>query len=249
MTGDLAAVPLRDEIHVWTARLDTGPARRLDGSETLSPEELDRAGRYRFEHDRRRFMVARAALRYLLAGYLGTEPASLRLVPGPHGKPQLAPVVSRWLRFNTSRSEDLAVFAVGRDRELGVDVERVRTDIDFVPLADRVLSVAERGALNQLAPEARRREFYRYWTRKEAYLKALGVGLAVAPHELEVTGDHAKPLTRGQLRDLLESGAGWSLHDADLGPGYVATLAVKGDLLSPPEIRGSIGDALATYAN
>jgi 4'-phosphopantetheinyl transferase len=240
MTGDLAAVPLRDEIHVWTAQLDSGPAGRLAAFEVLSPEELDRAGRYRFEHDRRRFIVARAALRYLLAGYLGRDPGSLRLVSGPRGKPQLAPGVTGWLRFNSSRSESLAVFAVGRDRELGVDVERVRTDMDFEPLVDRVLSEAERGALDQLAPEARRRAFYRCWTRKEAYLKALGVGLAVAPHELDVTGDHVKPLIRGQLRGLLEPDSTWSLHDVDLCPGYVAALAVEDDLLGPPEIRGSI---------
>ena len=249
MTCDLAAVPQRDEIHIWTARLDGGAGDRPGESETLSPEELDRAGRYRFEHDRRRFIVARAALRYLLAGYLGIEPASLRLVPGPHGKPQLAPGVSSWLRFNTSRSEHLAVFAVGRERELGVDVERVRTDMDFEPLVDRVLSVAERGALDQLAPEARRRAFYRCWTRKEAYLKALGVGLAVAPHELDVTDDQVRSLTRGQLRGLLQPGCEWSLHDADLSSGYVAALAVEGDLPSPPVIRGSIADAFATCAN
>jgi 4'-phosphopantetheinyl transferase len=248
MTGDLAAVPLRDGIHVWTAQLDSGAAGWLVNSETLSPEELDRAGRYRFEHDRRRFIVARAALRYLLAGYLGRDPTSLRLVSGAHGKPQLAPGSSRWLRFNASRSESLAFFAVGRDRELGIDVERVRMDVDLEPLAGRVLSVAERGALDQLAPEARRRGIYRCWTRKEAYLKALGVGLVVAPHELDVTADHLEPMARGQFRGILEPGSGWSLHDADVGPGYVVSLAVEGDLLSPPEMRGSIADALATCA-
>ena len=241
MTG--AAMLPRGEIHVWTAQLDTGRAAQLAESEILSLEELDRAGRYRFEYDRRRYIVARVALRYLLAGYLDAEPASVRLVSGPRGKPELDPGVSRWLRFNASRSENLAVFAVGRDRELGIDVECVRTDVDYEPLVDRVLTVAERGALDQLAPDARRRAFYRCWTRKEAYLKALGIGLVVSPHELDVSGDHAKPITRGQLPGLLESGSGWSLHDADLGPGYVAALAVEGDLVSRLEIRGSIADA------
>jgi 4'-phosphopantetheinyl transferase len=249
MTSDLAAVPQRDEIHIWTARLDGGAEDRLAESESLSPEELNRAERYRFGLDRRRFTVAHAALRLLLAGYLGIEPASLRIVSGPRGKPELDPGVSSWLRFNMSRSEGLAVFAVGCDRELGVDVERVRRDMDFEPLVDGVLSVAERGALDQLAPEARRQAFYRCWTRKEAYLKALGVGLAVAPHELDVTDDHVKPPTRGQPRGLPEQGSAWSLHDVDLSPGYVAALAVEGDLLGPLEIRGSIGNALATCAN
>jgi 4'-phosphopantetheinyl transferase len=249
MTGDVAAVLQRHEIHIWTAQLDGGAEDRPVESETLSLEEIDRAGRFRFEHDRRRFIVARAALRLLLAGYLGIKPASLRIVSGPRGKPELAPGAWGWLKFNLSRSEDLAVFAIGRDRELGVDVERVRTEIDFEPLVDRVLSVAERGALDKLAPEARRQAFYRCWTRKEAYLKALGVGLAVGLHELDVTNDHVKPLTRVQLRGLLEPGCEWSLHDADLSPGYVASLAVEGDLLGPLKIRGSIGNALATCPN
>jgi 4'-phosphopantetheinyl transferase len=240
MTGDIAAVPQRDEIHIWTARLDSGAADRPAESETLSPEEIDRAGRYRFERDRRRFIVARATLRLLLAGYLDTNPASLRIVSGPRGKPELASGASSWLKFNISRSEDLAVFAIGRDRELGIDVERVRADMDFEPLVDRVLSEAERGSLDQLAPGARRRAFYRYWTRKEAYLKALGIGLAVVPHELDMTGGHVKALVRGQLRGLLEPDSTWSLHDADLSPGYVAALAVEDDLLGPPAIRGSI---------
>jgi 4'-phosphopantetheinyl transferase len=240
MTGDLAAVLKRDEIHIWTIRLDDGARDRPTECETLSPEELERAGRYRFEHDRVRFIVARSALRLLLAGYLGIEPASLRIVSGRRGKPELAPGASSWLRFNISRSEGLAVFAIGRNRQLGVDVERVRTDMDFEPLVDRVLSVAERGALDQLAPADRRRAFYRCWTRKEAYLKALGVGLSVAPHEVDVTGDHVKPQVRGQLRGFLKPDSAWSLHDTDLSPGYVAALAVEGDLPGPPEIRGSI---------
>ena len=236
MTGNLAAVPQRNEIHIWTARLNGGEGDRVAESETLSPEELDRAGRFRFERDRRRFIVARAAVRLLLAGYLDIEPASLRFVSGPRGKPELAPGVSSWLRFNASRSEDLAVFAIGRDRELGVDVESVRTDMDFEPLVDRVLSLAERGALDQLAPEARWRAFYRCWTRKEAYLKALGMGLAVAPHELDVTGGHVKPLAPGQLRGHLKPCSTWSLHDVDLSPGYVAAFAIEDDLVGAKDV-------------
>jgi 4'-phosphopantetheinyl transferase len=240
MTRHLAAGPPRDEIHVWTADLDGGPAVRLAESGTLSPAELDRAGRYRFEDDRRRFVVARAALRYLLAGYLGIDPGSLRLVSGPRGKPQLDPSTSTCLRFNMSRSHDLAVFAVTGDREIGVDVERVRTDVDLEPLVGRVLSLAERGALDLLAPGDRQRAFYRCWTRKEAYLKGLGVGLVVEPHELDVTDDNVKPTTRGEFRSLLAPRSKWSLYDAHLGSGYVAALAVEGDLVSPPVMRGWI---------
>ena len=248
MTRHLAAEPLREEIHVWIAKLDSGTASRLTESETLSPDELDRARRYRFEDDRRRFVVARAALRYLLAGYLDVVPASVRLVTGPRGKPHVDSEASSWLRFNMSRSQDLAVFAVTSDREVGVDVEQVRADVDLDPLVGRVLSLAERSALDLLAPDSRCLAFYRYWTRKEAFLKGLGVGFLVEPNEVDVTGDHVKPLTRGQLSGLSARRSGWSLYDADLGPGYVAAVAFEGDLVRPPVMRGWIVEALATSA-
>jgi 4'-phosphopantetheinyl transferase len=251
MTGDPLLSPSGDEIHVWTVALHGQDEGLAAAAATLSPDELDRARQYRFERDRRRFVVSRAALRYLLASYLGTDPRSVRLVPGPHGKPRLALHTSSRLSFNTSRSEDLAVFAVGHDREIGVDVERVREDVDLEPLARRVLCAAELLAFGRLEPEARRGACYRSWTRKEACLKALGVGLTVAPDELDVTGDQVKLPTRGHAAGLPELGIECSLHDADIGPGYVATLAVEGDLSIPPTMRGSItqlhGAALAGF--
>ena len=130
-----------------------------------------------------------SALRHLLGSYLDIDPGSVPLVAGPHGKPRLAQHASSRLCFNTSRSEDLAVFAVAHDRELGVDVERALEDVDLEPLTRRILCAAELRAFGRLEPEARRGAFYRSWTRKEACLKALGVGLTVAPNQLDVTGD------------------------------------------------------------
>lgn len=238
MTGDLLQ-PAYNEIHVWTVALDGVDDGLLAESGILSPDELDRARRYRFERDRRRFVVSRAALRHLLGSYLGIDRGSVLLHPGPHGKLRLARDTSSRLCFNASRSEDLAVFAVGHDREIGVDVERVREDIDLEPLARRVLNVAELREFGQLEPEVRRRAFYRCWTRKEACLKALGAGLTVAPDELDVTGDHVQLPIREPATGLARFGV-WSLHDAAVGPGYVATLAVEGDLSNPPTMCGAI---------
>jgi 4'-phosphopantetheinyl transferase len=240
MTGHLLLAPANDEIHVWTVALDGVEEGLLAESGTLSPDELDRARLYRLERDRRRFVVSRAALRYLLGTYLGVDPGSVGFVPGLHGKPRLAALhASSGLRFNISRSEELAVFAVGHDRELGVDVERLREDVDLEPLARRVLCGPELRALGRLEPEARREAFYRSWTRKEACLKALGLGLTVAPDELDVTGDHLKLATRGPAAGLPRP-TEWSLHDADVGSGYVAGLAVEGDLPVTPTMRGPI---------
>jgi 4'-phosphopantetheinyl transferase len=244
MIGDLLQ-PAYDEIHLWTVALDGVDDRLLAESGTLSPDELDRARRYRFERDRRRFVVSRVALRHLLGSYLGIDEGSVVLRSGPHGKPRLAQHTSSRLSFNASRSEDLAVFAVGHDRAIGVDVERVREDRDLEPLAHRVLNVAELRAFGQLEPKRRRGAFYRSWTRKEACLKALGTGLTVAPDELDVTGDHVKLPAREPAASLSRLGL-WSLHDADVGPGYVATLAVEGDLSRPPTMRGAITQPHAT---
>ncbi len=240
MTGNLLRAPTSDEIHVWTVALNGVDEGLLAESGTLSPDELDRARRYRLERDRRRFVVSRAALRHLLGSYLGMDPGSVPLVAGPHGKPRLARHASSRLCFNTSRSEDLAVFAVAHDRELGVDVERALEDVDLEPLTRHTLCAAELRAFGRLEPEARRGAFYRSWTRKEACLKALGVGLTVAPNQLDVTGNHVTLPTRGHAAGLPMLGIGWSLHDADVGPGYVATLAVEGDLSKPPMMRGPI---------
>ncbi len=244
MTGDLLVAPLRDEIHVWTAELDGVAEGRMAESHALPPDELDRAGRLRFERGRRHFVVAHSALRHLLAGYLGIDPASLPLVSSSRGKPRLATTASRWLCFNMSHSENLAVFVVGRDREVGVDVEHLREDFDIDALLHRVLTVGERRAVCELAPGSRRLAFYRFWVRKEACLKAMGDGLAVVPNELDVTGDYAKLVTLDEPVSSSGPCSTWSLHDTDLAPGYVAAIAVEGALTTAPELRGSVAQVL-----
>jgi 4'-phosphopantetheinyl transferase len=167
-----------DEIHVWRAALDREEEALRQWEATLSPEEKARADRFRFVNDRNRFVVARGLLRELLGRYLRQPPAGLEFSYGQHGKPFLSGGnASSGLCFNVSHSSGLAVFAISRDRNLGIDVEHVRPDSAGEDIAKRYFSDREVSDLHSLPPEARVEGFFHCWTRKEAYLKARGMGL------------------------------------------------------------------------
>lgn len=216
-----------NEIHVWRALLDEDPDPAALET-VLSDDELERAGRFRFERDRRRFAAARRALRRILAGYLGEAPQRLRFAQSEHGKPLLAWPQGSGVRFNVSHSDALALCAVSRDREVGVDVEALRPLPDAEALAQRFFSPAERVHLGRQSPERRLEAFFCCWTRKEAYLKALGCGLLKALDSFEVSV--APDDVEGRLRVPAEPAeeSRWSLLSLDLGPGFVAALAGEG---------------------
>ena len=136
-----------DEVHVWRIALDCGDGDSLRSG--LSSDELARAARFHFERDRTRFSVARAALREILAHYLGASPDEIAFVYGGHGKPALAPPHGD-LRFNLSHSHDVALCAVARGREVGVDVERIRELDDLEENPDGMFSRRGSGDARQL---------------------------------------------------------------------------------------------------
>jgi 4'-phosphopantetheinyl transferase len=165
--------PLADgEVHVWRA----GLARPVQW-QVLSADEVARARRYRHLGAQRRFAVCRVALRRLLAGYLGCRPEEVEFTCGPHGKPALADPAAR-LRFNISHSAERALLAFSWDREVGVDLEHRALTRPFDALAARCFSPAEQAEFQSLGPDHRVRGFYNGWTRKEAFIKAVGEGLS-----------------------------------------------------------------------
>jgi 4'-phosphopantetheinyl transferase len=171
---------LGDRIHVWSAELDRDPSvlQRLEA--TLSQEEKARANRFHFVRDKNRFIVARGVLRELLGGYLRKAPADVEFSYEQHGKPFLSPSNdSTGLCFNLSHSASLAVYAIASGRNLGIDVELVRPDYAEKDIAKRYFSVQEVNDLRSLPPEKRDEGFFDCWTRKEAYLKACGMGLRI----------------------------------------------------------------------
>jgi 4'-phosphopantetheinyl transferase len=189
----------------------------------LSADERARADRFRFAPDRTRFTVARGVLRGLLGARLGVAPAAVGFAYGAHGKPAIAsPPTGAWLRFNVSHSGDVALVALARDRDVGVDVERIRPDVRSDDLARRFFSPRENAVLAALPDEARRLAFFRIWTAKEAFVKATGEGVARGLAGFDVVDAAGAP----QLR--LDEPAQWSLRDLSVAPGYAAAVVAEG---------------------
>ena len=214
-----------DEVHVWRVDVAGGGAVAL---ETLSEGERARAARFHFAADRDRFVASHAALRGILASYLGVEASSLVFGEGAQGKPFLdAPAHGRSLRFSLSHSGDLALVAVSLGREVGVDVERVRPRADLAAFVARYFSPRERQALARISSDDRLRAFYEIWTLKEAYLKACGDGLLRELDAFDVTVGDAQPRLLA-VRDRPGDEARWTLRRLDPREGYVAALAGEG---------------------
>jgi 4'-phosphopantetheinyl transferase len=220
-------VPEPGEVRVWFARLDL-PAPVVAGRERrLSSDERARAAAFRFDRDRRRFVAARGFLRGVLGECLGIPPREVTFAYGPHGKPRLADP-SSGLHFNLSHSGERAACALRRDGEIGVDVEAVRDLDDADDIAARFFSAAEATALRRLTSSGERlAAFFNCWTRKEAYLKALGDGLARPLDGFDVTLLPGEPPRLSRVVDDDEEPARWSLAELDPGPGYVGAVAVR----------------------
>ena len=206
-----------DEVHVWRASLDQAPAQIQTFLPKLAADEQARAARFHFERDRDHFTVARGVLRTILGRYLNRAPESLSFCYGSHGKPDLAGATDgAAIRFNLSHSHGLALYAIARERELGVDLERIRCDLAVLEIAERFFSREEAARLRAFPGESRHREFFRCWTAKEAYVKARGEGLSLPLYQRdpsEVSRWSFRELTpaRGYLAALAAEGQGWRL--------------------------------------
>ncbi len=194
----------------------------------LSDDERERAAGFYRKLDAEQFIVARGILRRILAGYLDTEPAALRFVKNEHGKPSLAGKNAGSLSFNVSHSGAMGLFAVSWKRPLGVDIERYNRKLDHGRLAGRLFSPLENEALGCLEDEEERMQaFFRCWTRKEAYIKGQGKGMALGLRSFDVTLTADEPRLAATRPDAAEA-ASWQLRDLQAAPDYAAALAVRG---------------------
>jgi 4'-phosphopantetheinyl transferase len=192
----------------------------------LSPDELARVARFRFEKNRRRYVASQGALRDLLGRYLRCEASSIRFDYGPAGKPSLTG--GHPVQFNLSHSDEMALYAIALDREVGVDVELVRPRPMMEQVARRFFAAPEVAAL-LAQPEAERLQaFYRCWTRKEAYIKAKGLGLRIPLGSFEVSLRPGEPAALVWVRDDPEETARWSMASLDPGNGYIGAVVVQG---------------------
>jgi 4'-phosphopantetheinyl transferase len=216
--------PLRpDEIHVWQSHLVVDATSRSLLHSYLSEDENERAARFKFDRDRDRFIAARGTLRTLLARYLRKQPKDLQFLLGSEGKPALAPESAGTLSFNLSHSEDVAVFAFGWNRNIGVDVERVRPDVGYEDIANHHFSTREIQSLARLPRQQRVEGFFLCWTRKEAYIKAVGGGLQIPLDSFDVSLEPGNP-----ARFLGGVDSSWRISSLTAGNEYPVALAYDG---------------------
>jgi 4'-phosphopantetheinyl transferase len=217
-----------DAIEVVVTRLDAGPEAVRASTALLSDAERQRASRFVFDRDRRRFTVARARLRRLLSARLCVRPESVELVYGAHGKPALARgCTAPDLRFNVSHSEDVAVYAFSQGREIGIDVESVRAIRDIEEIAARFFSRRENEAYLALDSRDRPLGFFNCWTRKEAFIKALGDGLSHPLDRFDVSLAPGEPAKILRVDSTPGDHCGWTLHSFLPGPGLIGAIVVR----------------------
>jgi 4'-phosphopantetheinyl transferase len=218
-----------DEVQLWRVDLDALGPEESRWQELLSSDELKRAARFHFPRDRQRFVTSRALLRTILAGFLASDPATLTFSYSDKEKPSLAPAhAGSNIAFNISHSGGIALLAFTRGREIGVDVEPVRSNFDMEAIARRFFSPAEQKQLAALPPEKKADGFFRCWTRKEAYIKATGDGLSLPLTQFDVALDPGESNALLATRPDTSEAGRWLLREVPAGPGYIAALCVRG---------------------
>jgi 4'-phosphopantetheinyl transferase len=218
-----------DEVHVWKASLKPEGSSVQSLRLTLSPDERARAGRFYFQKDREHFVVARGLLRVILGRYLNREPGQLQFRYNPYGKPALVNHTGKSeICFNVSHSQELALYAITRGREIGVDIERIRPDMVEDQIAERFFSPREVRALRSLPPSSQPVGFFNCWTRKEAYIKARGKGLSFPLDQFDVSLAPGEPTALLHVSADPEEPSRWSLRELAPGSGYAGAVIAEG---------------------
>jgi 4'-phosphopantetheinyl transferase len=226
--GPLALGP--DEVHVWRASLRPPPhvLARLEAH--LSPDERARAARFRFPEHRDAFTAGRGAQREILSRYAGLPPHALAYSETKYGKQSLAGAAAELdIRYNVSNSGGLALYAVTLRREVGVDLEQLKPMPDGIDIARRFFSAPENEVFAALDEGVRDLAFFCCWTRKEAYIKAVGEGLSMPLDRFDVAFAPGEPARILRTRGEEDEAGRWSMAEVQPGPGYVGALVVEGD--------------------
>jgi len=222
-----------NRVDVWLIQIDNEapPPSLLD---LLSPAERERAARFKFDKDRCLFVTAHAAMRAILAKYLGDDPAELKFIEGQNGKPEFSTDSARRdVGFNLSHSHQAALLAVALGRAVGVDIEYIKRDFEFVEVAERFFTVREVTALRSLPSDLQRQAFFKCWTAKEAFLKAKGTGLSGELDEVVIALDSELSAT------ISATVPGWILTELDSVDGYEAALVYQESAASIHSYRWS----------
>lgn len=219
-----------NELHVWAVSL-VQPAkvlRKLAGF--LDETEISKVARFKFENDKERYIVAHGATRRILARYLKSRPQNIVFENNHYGKPFLAENTSR-IEFNLAHSKNRALLALTRDRRVGVDIEHIRPEIPTANLAEHYFSARENEVLRNLDENLQIRAFYDCWTRKEAFIKAIGMGLSFPLRKFAVSIESGNPARLLFVDDSNTQAERWKMIDLNLGVNYSAAVIIESALV------------------
>jgi 4'-phosphopantetheinyl transferase len=218
----------KEEIHVWGSRSDMNASSYESLCQILSIDEMMRAQRFHFEKDRKKFIIRRGILRSILGRYLNTNPSLIKFSYGNNGKPSLAHAFEHSrICFNLSHSRGFALYAFARDCEIGVDLQHIHDIPEMEQIVGRYFSLKENDVFRSLPESQKRGAFFKGWTCKEAFVKALGNGLILPLDKFAVSLTPGKPARLLRIIDDSREASRWTIQDLKPAPHYVAAFAVK----------------------
>lgn len=219
----------RREVHLWCATLEVPAFDFARLQRLLLSDESAKAADFRFERDRHRFVAARGFLRAILSLYLNCTPTELHFTYNEYGKPSLAnPHLNSKLSFNLAHSGKLALYGITLARAIGVDIEQIRPEFASEEIARHFFSKGEAGRLLSIPANDRPKAFFDCWTRKEAFVKAKGLGLSLPLDQFEVSLLPEEPALLLETKWDKKERSRWSLKAIDVGQNYSAAVAVEG---------------------
>jgi 4'-phosphopantetheinyl transferase len=229
MTGGEMAPLGQGEVHVRIASLERRQSELRFFESILAKDEIDRASRFHFQKDRERFVAGRGLLRMILSSYVGVPPGEIIFTYGSRGKPGLQRQEGRQpIEFNLAHSNGTAIYAITQDRPVGVDIESVKHEFPIESVAERFFSKVEVAALRSLPEDVRRTAFFKCWTRKEAFIKALGDGLSCPLADFDVSLAPGEPARLLDVRWASEEAHRWCMEDIDSVADYAAAIVFSG---------------------
>ena len=231
-TWQKQATPIRleeNEVHVWQARLHSSSKTLSHFQHILSAEEYTKAQRFYFEEDQHRWTVAHGILRILLSWYTQKDPREISFLLNAYGKPSLSTTDHQpYLQFNLSHSKDLALYAFTYTRQIGVDIEYMRSDVPYDELAQQSFSPVEQAVLNTVPYPEKPAAFFKGWTSKEAYIKGRGLGLSFPLHLFDVSLIPNEPAALLASRESVDEMQHWTIQKLEPDKDYVGALAIEG---------------------
>jgi 4'-phosphopantetheinyl transferase len=222
-----------DEVCVWRASLDQIAWDHDRFERLLSVDEREKSKRFVFERDRKRYAIGRAVLRIILARYLALQPAEISFRYEHYGKPMID---GANLSFNMSESAGCAVYALTRNRRIGVDIEQIRDIAEMDRIAHRFFSKPEYELLCASTGSMKQKTFFDFWTRKEALVKGVGAGLSMPLHTFDVSANPDEPIRLVRLKSDLGEVCQWALYDLGQNHRFSAALAVEWPFATPPRM-------------